>query len=139
LIPPGVSVLASPTMRKLLAVALASLFSLTACSTDAGEYTTQGAREFASTIADPSVVILDVRTPAEFAAGHIEGAINIDAESGRFAEEIKSLDASKTYAIYCRSGRRSALAADVMQGAGFASLYNLDSGLLAWNGPLVNP
>jgi phage shock protein E len=120
-------------------MALVSVFALTACSADTAGYTTQGSREFASTIADPSVVILDVRTPAEFAAGHIEGAINIDAESGRFAEEIKSLDDTKTYAIYCRSGRRSALAADAMLDAGFTSLYNLDNGLLAWDGPLVTP
>ena len=124
-------------MKKLLALVLIAAATLTACSSGSG-YTTQSATEFAATIAaDPAIVVLDVRTPGEFAEGHLPNAINIDAESGRFAKEITSLDSSKTYAVYCRSGRRSAIAADEMVKAGFTKIYNLDSGLLAWTGPLV--
>lgn len=67
-------------------------------------------------------VVVDVRTPAEFAAGHIAGAINIDVESGDFSNAIVSLDKSATYIVYCHSGRRSAIAADQMKAAGFTVL-----------------
>lgn len=137
LIPPGVSVLASRTMKKVLALVLVALATLTACSSGGG-YTNQSASEFATTISsDPGIVVLDVRTPGEFAAGHIPNAINIDVEGGSFEQEIAGLDKSKSYAVYCHSGRRSGIASTTMVDAGFTSIYNLNGGLLSWTGPLV--
>jgi len=77
-------------------------------------------------------IILDVRTPAEYAEGHIEGAINIDFYSSEFEEMVKALDRDDTYFIYCRSGNRSGQARNLMEGLGFAEVYNLSGGINAW-------
>jgi rhodanese-related sulfurtransferase len=72
--------------------------------------------------------------------GHLVNAINIDVESPSFASEIEKLDKSATYAVYCRSGRRSANAVATMKDAGFSSLFNLDAGVQEWTAaglPLV--
>ncbi len=79
----------------------------------------------------PTLTLIDVRTPEEFAAGHIEGAINFDLEGGQFSAQIAPLDRAATYAVYCHSGRRSALAAQAMTDAGFSQLYDL-GGLQDW-------
>ena len=88
--------------------------------------------QFAEEIKQPSIQVLDVRTPAEFAEGHLANSLNIDFESGNFAEEIKKLDKSKSYAVYCRSGRRSALAAAEMSKAGFHHILNMSGGTIDW-------
>lgn len=72
-------------------------------------------------------VLIDVRTPAEFASGHLEGAINIDVQSPDFDQRVAQLDPSTTYLVYCRSGNRSGAAIDRMQGLGFTDLTNLGS------------
>lgn len=82
---------------------------------------------------DPNAVVLDVRTPRETAMGKIEGAIEIDISNPNFAGEVQKLDKSKTYLVYCRSGRRSVSACQLMQQEGFQNLYNLRGGILAWN------
>lgn len=71
-----------------------------------------------------SRVVIDVRTPAEFAARHVAGAQNIDVEASDFASRIASLDQKASYLVYCRSGRRSAVAADQMAAAGFADIVD---------------
>jgi rhodanese-related sulfurtransferase len=72
-------------------------------------------------------IIIDVRTPEEFAQGHLDGAINLDVEGGAFEAGLADLDPSATYAVYCRSGRRSALAADAMAQNGFTDVADLGS------------
>jgi phage shock protein E len=62
-------------------------------------------------------VVIDVRTPAEYADGHLEGAVNLDLTSGRLAAEIPSLDAEGDYVVYCKSGNRSAQATALMEDA----------------------
>lgn len=121
----------------LMLVTLTLVGGLAACSGASSAVTDQTPPEFAATVATPGVVTIDVRTPEEFAEGHLPGALNINAEGGTFDAEIAALDKGATYAIYCRSGRRSALAAERMADAGFTSLYTLDSGLLEWTEPLV--
>jgi rhodanese-related sulfurtransferase len=81
---------------------------------------------------DDSVVVLDVRTPREFAAGHVPGARNIshDELAGRLEELADARD--KEIVLYCRSGRRSALAAETLRGAGFARLRQLEGDYPAW-------
>jgi rhodanese-related sulfurtransferase len=88
--------------------------------------------EFSQKITEPDVIILDVRTPEEFASGYIEGALNIDFNSGDFANEITRLNPSKTYAVYCRSGNRSGQAASIMHKAGFHDVSNLNGGVIDW-------
>jgi rhodanese-related sulfurtransferase len=92
-------------------------------------------------VAEAGVITLDVRTPGEFAEGHIEGAQLIDFQSGNFENEISSLDKNATYAVYCRSGNRSGQAVKVMHDAGFHNVYNLNGGVIDWANaglPLVN-
>ena len=73
----------------------------------------------------PAPVVIDVRTAAEFAEGHVQGAINLDVENGAFQAKLSSLDKSVEYALYCRSGRRSAMAAELMATAGFTEVRDL--------------
>lgn len=88
---------------------------------------------FAERAAADGAVILDVRTPAEFAEGHLPGAVNIDVESGTFAEDVAALDKDATYAIYCRSGNRSQVAMSEMADQGFTDLGHLVGGITAWS------
>lgn len=66
-----------------------------------------------------STVIIDVRTPDEFGSGHLEGAENVDLQSGDFEAEISEYALDGEYIVYCRSGNRSAQAAAVMDSLGF--------------------
>jgi rhodanese-related sulfurtransferase len=68
--------------------------------------------------------IIDVRTPAEFAEGHLEGAINIDWQSATFVDEMAQFDPSGAYILYCRSGNRSSQAIDALAGRGYTNLSN---------------
>lgn len=120
----------------LLLAAVSFLGFLVAGCTSSGT-ANQSAAEFAATVATPNVVTLDVRTPEEFAAGHIRGAVNIDVEGPNFDAAIATLDPATTYAIYCRSGRRSAIAAEKMKAAGFNTICTLDGGIQTWTGELV--
>ena len=92
----------------------------------------QNAVDFAQTIADPAVVVLDVRTPDEYISGHISGAINIDINGESFDSQVSDLDRQKSYAIYCRSGVRSVTAMNRMSQLGFNSFYHLTDGILDW-------
>lgn len=76
-----------------------------------------------------SRVVIDVRTPAEYAAGHIAGAQNIDVEAAGFGSKIASLDKKAPYLVYCHSGRRSGIAATQMASAGFTDI--VDGGAMA--------
>lgn len=72
-------------------------------------------------------VLLDVRTPAEFAEGHLDGALNLDFNGGELSAAIPTLDPDAEYYVYCRSGNRSGQAIALMQQAGFSNLTNLGS------------
>jgi len=76
---------------------------------------------------DATPTIIDVRSREEFAAGHLEGAINLDYEGGTLEAELGSLDQDVAYIVYCQSGRRSALATTLMKDAGFTSVTDLGS------------
>jgi rhodanese-related sulfurtransferase len=82
---------------------------------------------------DKEVIILDVRTPAEFAEGAIKGAINIDVNASNFKEKVSTLDKEKSYLIYCRSGMRSVKACNLMAENGFNKMFNLLGGYQAWS------
>lgn len=126
-------------MKKLIAVLFASTLTLTSCGSSSA--TNLGASDFQAKTQETGVVVLDVRTAGEFAMGHIENAININVEGMTFNSDIAQLDKTKTYAVYCHSGRRSGIAVDAMAEAGFTSLFNLDGGIQVWQSaglPLVN-
>ena len=130
-------------MRRLLAliaILLGTTALLAGCSSSSGSVENVSADQFMTTATEPGTVVVDVRTPGEYAAGHVDGAVNIDVESADFATQIATLPKDTTYAVYCRSGRRSALATDQMADAGFTTLVNLQGGvadLQAAGAPIV--
>jgi phage shock protein E len=77
-------------------------------------------------------VVLDVRTPAEFADGHIAGAVNIDFNAGDFRNQVGGQSRSKSYLVYCRSGNRSRQAIEVMKQLNFESIYHIANGIVEW-------
>jgi rhodanese-related sulfurtransferase len=79
---------------------------------------------------DPVLFVLDVRTPEEFAGGHVPGAVNIphDQVASRLAEVPKDRDV----VVYCRSGRRAGLAAEVLKASGFKRVQHLEGDMEAW-------
>ena len=91
---------------------------------------------------DPGVVELDIRTPKEYASGHIEGAVMVDYYAPDFVARPKALDRKKTYLIYCRSGNRTGRSLTIFQKLGFSRVYHLETGLVGWvkaDFPLVTP
>ena len=90
---------------------------------------------FAKHIATPGVQIVDVRTAAEFSEGHIPAAVNMDVNSPEFDAQIATLDKGRGVALYCRSGRRSKIAAQRVVAAGYR-VVELDGGILSWPGEL---
>ncbi len=82
-------------------------------------------------------VLLDVRTPEEFAEGHVPGAINIDVKNNNFTDEISKLDTKNNYYIYCKSGVRAKLATDKMQEKGFKNAVNFKDGMSTYKGTVT--
>jgi rhodanese-related sulfurtransferase len=110
-------------------VSVVALVGLAGCSSDTVAVTDIGAQQLIEVAESGEVVVLDVRTPQEYAEGHVPGALNIDIASPTFAEQIAALPTDETYVVYCRSGNRSAQAAEQMVQAGFTDVYNVDAGL----------
>ena len=105
-------------MKKLfaaVAIIIGSTFTVTACSPAASP----------SVDFTASTTVIDVRTPAEFAEGHLEGAVNSDVSAPTFASEISQLPVDGEYVIYCRSGNRSAQAVSQMTELGFTNLTDV--------------
>ena len=88
--------------------------------------------EFDKLRSNTNAVLLDVRTPEEFASGHIPGAKNIDINSLDFEKKVGELDKSKTYLVNCASGGRSARACGKLSKLDFPKCYNLAGGIHAW-------
>jgi rhodanese-related sulfurtransferase len=82
--------------------------------------------------ANPSFIILDVRTPAEFADGHLEKALNIDVSNPSFETGVGKMGRDATYLVYCRTGNRSRTALDIMNRLGFRYIYHLEAGITSW-------
>lgn len=114
-----------PARRSACALAI-SLAILAACSTadPATAPADTGAARSQSSMTSDYGTLIDVRTPEEFAAGHLEGAINIDVSAADFTDRIADLDPETRYTLYCRSGRRAADAVTTMSAAGFLHLRN---------------
>ena len=82
--------------------------------------------------ANKNVQVLDVRTPEEYAEGHIAGAVNVDFKAADFADKVAQLDKSKSYVVHCRSGNRSGKSLPILKDKGFGTIYHLDKGFNAW-------
>nr|WP_315145546.1 thioredoxin domain-containing protein [uncultured Flavobacterium sp.] len=83
--------------------------------------------------ATPNAQIIDVRTPQEFAGGHIDKAINIDWLGDNFEANVQKLDKTKPVFVYCKTNNRSQIAAKKMEELGFKTIYNMQGGLLKWD------
>jgi rhodanese-related sulfurtransferase len=128
------------TLRTVLIAAIA-VVALSACSSaPAGPPAFDGshvsASLFAAAVKVAGVTVVDVRTPTEFADGHIPGAVNIDVEDATFPDKIAKLDPAADYAVYCRSGNRSRAAMEYMTKAGVTHTVGLDGGIGAWKGTI---
>jgi len=88
--------------------------------------------QFAEGLRQPGAVLVDVRRPDEFAVGHLPGAVNLEVTAPDFGQRVAALDKTKPTYVYCRSGARSAKAADQLTTAGFAQVSNLLGGVLDW-------
>ena len=96
------------------------------------EYKNLSSAQFEELIKNENVQLLDVRTLAEHMEGHIPGNLNINIQDKDFSSCVDDLlDNKKEVAVYCRSGRRSRTAADILVKKGF-KVYNLDKGILNW-------
>ena len=130
-------------MKKVVALAVAAIASvglLAGCSSSNEAIKKVDPVEFSEVISQPDVIILDVRTPDEFNAGHIANAININLEGSDFSSEVSKLDKNATVAVYCRSGNRSGVATEQMAELGFTDMYHMQGGIVDWEaagGPVV--
>ena len=118
---------------KKISVIIFTLLGLNGCMNAQNKsYVNMDVENFSHYLSNDSVQLVDVRTPEEFAEGHIAGAKNINVFDSDFVDEAeKALDKSKPIAVYCRSGKRSADAARELTETGF-SVTNLEGGILAW-------
>ena len=124
-------------MKKLVMLLMALSLVVTACAESqtaeaTGLIDSARADELIETVDD--LVVLDVRTPEEFAAGALPGAILIDINNPSFTNEVAALDTDLPYHVYCRSGNRSAAAVEIMEDLGFTEIYELTDGIQAWVG-----
>ena len=111
-----------------------SIFSLGlwACTGKEEPYKNLTCAQFAELINNQDVQLVDVRTMDEYTEGHIAGSLIIDVKDENFASLVdEQLAKNKKVAVYCRSGRRSRTAADILVKKGF-KVYNLDKGILNW-------
>ena len=81
---------------------------------------------------DANFKLIDVRTPGEYASGHITGATNLDYYAPGFRDSLNALDKTKTIMIYCRSGNRSGRTVNMMETMEFTKVYHIENGLIGW-------
>jgi len=121
---------------RIAVAALALLAALAvACgdSTDTAVLETVAPEQAADVLAEnPDAILLDIRTPEEFASERIAGAENVDFYAADFADQLAAFDRSETYVVYCRSGNRTAAAMDVFADLGFEVVYEVDGGIVNW-------
>lgn len=109
------------------------IYTSTSPSSHATITTSAPPAAFATYSKNTNAILIDVRTPGEFAEGHLKNALNIDVSAPDFVNKISALDPNAHYAIYCRSGNRTNTALSLMQQAGFKHVIELEGGIIAWN------
>jgi len=122
----------STLSTSLLAITLLLYSCTTGISQSANN--TLAAKEYSKKLNETKeAFVLDVRTPEEFATGHLKNATNINIYDNNFSEQIGKLDKQKTVFVYCKGGGRSAQAASQLSQAGFKNVYDLSGGIMAWD------
>lgn len=120
-------------MRQTIIMGLLTILStLFSCNAQNNKYKSMNVEEFEEAIADSNVICLDVRGADEYEDGHIINAININVEDFDFEQIVReSLPKDKTIAVYCRSGRRSKKAAEILADKGY-NVIELNKGFNSW-------
>lgn len=115
-------------MFRLLALLMLVLLAVPALARDIS------VQDAAALLQNPpqGLVILDVRTPAEFREGHLPGAVNMDYFGGPFETQVQSLPKTAPVLLYCRTGNRSGSAYDIMTKAGIGNILHMNEGITKW-------
>ena len=117
--------------KYILSIPFLFLVSLFSCNAQTGPALQP--KEFSEKCYTENTILLDVRTPEEYAEGHLKGATLINyLDQKNFNDQITKLDKNKTVYVYCRSGGRSGYSQEIMLKQGFKSVINLDGGIDAW-------
>jgi len=119
--------------KALVTLAVLGAITLTGCASSGAVLETVEPSRAAEIIAtEPAAVILDIRTPEEFAQGFIDGAVNIDFYASDFPSQLDQLDKDAHYIVYCRSGNRSGEAMGTFADLGFEEVTEIDGGIVNW-------
>jgi rhodanese-related sulfurtransferase len=121
-------------MNQLLLIIFLSAFQVEATA----QVKTIRPEQAAALLHKKRIIMLDVRTKEEFKISHLPGAIHIDVlDSAAFVQQLQTLRKSKTYVVYCRSGKRSLKASAYLLENRFKKIRNMEGGILAWKGELI--
>jgi rhodanese-related sulfurtransferase len=130
-----------PNLRSIFVLAVAAIFTIAACKSAqkiSSEGYTLSQKQFEAALNKKNAVLVDVRTPREYDSAHIDNSILADWRNrAAFMKVVNGFDHKNTYLLYCRSGRRSAEAADTLRKLGFDNVYDLYGGIEAWTGPVI--
>lgn len=120
-------------MKFRIAILALLVFSLTSClKTKTDGVVVLNPEKFEQKMQKDNVQLVDVRTPEEFASGHLPNAINININGADFEAETAKLDKDKPVLVYCKSGMRSAKASANLKVQGFKNISDLDGGITSW-------
>jgi|694.fasta_scaffold03165_19 phage shock protein E len=131
--------------RHLLSAVVLGLFALTACSQAPADQSSKTGTEqstvqttvdltpqaFKQAIDKNEALLVDVRTPGEYASGHLEGSLNVDWTASGHEAEFAKLPKDRPLLLYCRSGGRSGQAMEYLRSKGY-QVQHLDGGIGAW-------
>jgi len=117
-------------MKFLLPIFIVMLASISGVSAQKMQFNSPEVKDVLKK--NKSIVILDVRTAEEFAAGHLKGAQNIDIRQQDAYSKLDKLNPKTTYLVYCRTNHRSGMAVDYMMQKGFKSVYQMMDGFPGW-------
>jgi rhodanese-related sulfurtransferase len=138
-------------MKQLPIIFISTLLLLSACGHSAYKrqqeisdsvIETVSTEKFKNLVDSGGGIILDVRTPEEFSNGYIANAVAVNVNDSSFTEKINQLPKGKDIYVYCRSGKRSLKAADILRGNKFKRIYNLENGITEWiekGFPVISP
>ncbi len=129
----------------LFSFAILALTALTACSQGGTQQSKAGtatgtaeqapealdAKSFQEAIGQGKALLVDVRTPAEYASGHLEGSLNVDWTGPNYEAEFAKLPKDQPLLLYCRSGGRSGQALEYLKSKGY-QVQHMDGGIGAW-------
>jgi thioredoxin 1 len=108
------------------------LLIVSSCNINGQKYQNLSVSDFNKKMNEGNVQLVDVRTPEEYAARHLKDAVNINFNGDDFVDMVTKLDKSKPVLVYCLSGGRSSKASALISKKGYAQVYNLDGGIMAW-------